>query len=159
MKVWITAFDNYLAEKQLPSVDEILTNNLLGALEDFYSENIKETTADGSTKYKNSTMKCIQAGINQYYKVSRSLDIILDPCFIQAIEIFKGIARVQKDEGFGEIDSYSSNLPKDFDELSVYFKSKMTGKPKMTGHPNTVVLQEIVVLNVIYYMAAEDVKT
>ena len=95
---------------------------------------------------QNSTMKCIRAGINRYYKTSRSLDMISDPRFIQENEMFKGMARVGKDEGRGEINSHSSILPEHFKKLSVYFKAKMA-RP-----PNAVVLQEIVIFNVIYNM-------
>ena len=146
-KVLITAFDNYLAKKDLPNADEINTEDLPNALEDFYPGNSKKNaTADGSTEYKNSTMKCIRAGINRYYKAARSLDIISDPRFIQANKIFKGIARAGKDEGCGEIDSCNSIFPEDFDKLSGNFKAKMAGLL------NAVVLQEIVIFNVIYYM-------
>ena len=81
----------------MPQVDEITTEQLPDALENFYSEITKKKIGSGTAEYKNSTLKCIRAGINRYYKSNRSLDIIADPKFIQANEMFKGMSRINKE--------------------------------------------------------------
>ena len=60
--------------------------------------------------------------------------------------MFKGVTRVNKEEGRGETESLPSIEPEDFDKLSAYFKTAMSGPP------NPTVLQEIVILNLIYYL-------
>ena len=143
-RVWTNCFSNYLIEKGLPELDDIPTEELPNALENFYSETCKKK--GNNEEYKNSTFKCIRAGINRHYKATRSLDIISDPRFIQVNEMFEGKSRVNKEEGHGEIESLPCIKPEDFDQLSSFFKEKMQGPPDPT------VLQEIMVFNIIYYM-------
>ena len=52
---------------------------------------------------------------------NRSLDIVSDHQFIQANEMFKGITRVNKKEGRGEIEPFLPIEPEDFQKLSDYF--------------------------------------
>ena len=139
--MWVNCFNNYLIEKNLSEIDEIETNELSRVLEDFYSETCKKKGDQGD--YKNSTFKCIPAGINRHYKATHSLDIISDQRLVQANEMFKG---VNKEQGHDETESLPSIEPEDQDKLSAFFKAKMAGPPDPEA------LQQIFIYNLIYYM-------
>ena len=74
-KVSVNCFNNYLIEKDLSDIENIQTDELPNILEDFYSEICKKKGE--SAEYKNSTVKCIRAGINRHFKSTRSLDIFV----------------------------------------------------------------------------------
>ena len=74
-KVWTCCFDNSLGEKGMESIDEISTEDLPEASEGFCTETCKKGKHDGED-YKNSTLKCIQAGINRHFKATCSINNI-----------------------------------------------------------------------------------
>ena len=110
--------ENYLFEKALPKSDDIDPNDLSEILDGFYAEVTKKKEIEGSDEYKNSTLKCVRAGINGYFRKKHCLNIISDHHFIQTNETFKGVTRVNKVKGHGEIDSLLSIESEDFDKLS-----------------------------------------
>ena len=61
--------------------------------------------------------------------------------------MFKGVAHIGKAEGQGETNSFPKIEDQDMEKLSTYFINIMQGPP------NSAKLQEIVLFNVIYYMA------
>ena len=67
--------------------------------------------------------------------------------------MFKGVTRVDKEEGRGETDQIPPIEPEDFEKLSQFFKEKMAHPP------NPTVLQEMVMFNLIYYMGRRGMKT
>lgn len=142
-KLWVNCFKDYLKEKKLATLEETLTENLPNILSDFYTELRK---ADGENDYKISTLKCIRAALNRHFKEKRGVDIISDPRFIQANEMFKGVARKAKKEGRGEVDSKPPIEPEDLKKISDYIDANMSGPP------NPAKLQEAVLFYVIYYM-------
>lgn len=142
-KVWMKCFNDYLKEKQLPNADTITTENLPDVLMDFYTELRK---VDGEGEYKTSTLKCIRAAINRYYKDKRCLDIIANPAFIKSNQMFKGVTSKAKEEGRGETDSRPPIEPEDLQQLSTYFSNNLAGPPDAEK------LQEVMLFNIIYYM-------
>ena len=131
----------YLAEKDYPTIDEITDNNLPDVLYNFYSETCKKKpnpdTGD-EQEYKNSTLKCVRAALNRYFKEKRCVDIIVDGCFIKTNEMFKAVTKINKEEGRGDVE--------DLKTLGTYFENNMQGPP------NAEKLLEIVLFNVIYHM-------
>ena len=67
-KTWDNCLENYLFEKALPKNDDIDPNDLSEILDGFYAEVNKKKEIEGSDEYKNSTLKCIRAGINGYFR-------------------------------------------------------------------------------------------
>lgn len=141
-KVWMKCLNDYLKEKELPDADTIDIEELPNVLSDFYTELRK---ADSSGEYKTSTLKCIRAAINRHFKVTRSLDIISDPCFILSNEMFSGVAKKAKAEGRGETDSRPA-IEEDMKKISAYFTEHLNGPP------NPQKLLEMALFSIIYYM-------
>lgn len=140
---WMRCLNDYLKEKKLPKVDNIETKDLPQILSDFYTE-LRKVDCEG--EYKTSTLKCIRAAINRYFKEKRSLDILQDQRFIQSNEMFKGVTRKAKAEGRGEVESRPPIEPEDMKKISAYFEANLEGPP------NPRKLQEIVLFYIIYYM-------
>lgn len=142
-KVWMKCFNDYLTEKDLPDADTILIDELPDVLTNFYTELRK---ADAQGEYKTSTLKCIRAAINRYYKNSKSLDILSDPRFIRSNEMFTGVARKAKEEGRGETASRPPIEEDDMKKISAYFAEHLNGPP------NPEKLLEMALFSIIYYM-------
>lgn len=142
-KVWLKCFNDYLKEKKLPNAETVETKDLPDILMDFYTELRK---ADGEGEYKTSTLKCIRAALNRYYKDTRCLDIIANAAFIKSNQMFKGVTSKAKEEGRGETDSKPPIEPEDLQQLSTYFANNIAGPP------NADKLQEVMLFNIIYYM-------
>lgn len=142
-KLWLKCFQDYLSEKNLADAYTIPTSDLPDILEQFYTELRK---ADGQGEYKISTLKCIRAALNRFFKETCSLDIIANPKFIRSNEMFQGVTKKAKEEGRGETNSMPPIEPEDLQRISEYFQQNMNGPP------NPAKLQEIVLFNVIYYM-------
>lgn len=143
-QVWIKCLNDYLTEKQLGTVDSIDTEEMPAILSDFYVE-LRKTDRKG--EYKMSTLKCIRAAVNRYYKDKREIDIINDRRFIKCNEMFKGVTRKAKREGRGETNSRPPIEEEDMHKLSEYFAANLSGPP----HPQK--LQEMVLFYIIYYMS------
>lgn len=142
-KVWLKCFNDYLKEKKLPDAASVSTEQLPTILTDFYTELRK---VDGQGEYKTSTLKCIRAALNRYYKDTRCIDIIANESFIRSNQMFKGVTCKAKEEGRGETESKPPIEPEDLQQLSNYFTKNMSGPP------NAEKLQEVMLFNIIYYM-------
>lgn len=142
-KVWMKCFNDYLKEKNLPDSETISSDDLPAVLSDFYTE-LRKSDSEG--EYKTSTLKCIRAAINRYYKSKRSLDILSDPRFIMSNEMFTGVTRKAKKEGRGEVDSRPPIEEEDMKRISSYFAQYLNGPP------NAVKLIEMALFSIIYYM-------
>lgn len=142
-KLWMNCFSDYLKEKKLPPVYKIESDDLPNILSDFYTE-LRKT--DGENDYKISTLKCIRAALNRYFKGKHGLDIIADRRFIKTNEMVKGVTRKAKLDGRGEINSKPPIEPEDLKKISDYIDKNMSGPP------NGVLLQEAVLFYIIYYM-------
>lgn len=136
-------FNDYLAEKEKPDADTISTDDLPDILSDFYTE-LRKSDAEG--EYKTSTLKCIRAALNRYFKGTRSLDILSDPRFICSNEMFSGVTKKAKEEGRGEIDSRPPIEEDDMKKISTYFEQYLAGPP------NPEKLMEMALFSIIYYM-------
>lgn len=141
--IWMNCFKEYLEEKGHPKIEEIETQSLPDILTAFYTELRKK---DGEGEYKTSTLKCIRAAINRYFKEERSLDILKDGRFVRSNEMFKGVTRLAKKEGRGEVESRPPIEPEDLSKIAAYFSANLAGPP------NAKHLQEIVLFHIIYYM-------
>ena len=145
--VWVDCFQEYLAEKNLPACDDIPIEDLPDVLYNFYTEVCKKKPGKSDTyEYKNSTLKYMRAGLNRHFKETKTIDIIAGSHFIKANKMFKGVTRLNKEEGRGEVESMPSINPEDMKTLGKYFEENMAGPP------NALLLQEIILFNIIYYM-------
>ena len=161
-ELWMNCFTEYLEEKSLPKVTDITNIELPKILSDFYVEVKKKdrvtsaktkakkklTTAKSSKteEYKNSSLMCIRAALNRYFRRERGLDIISNQSFIQANEMFKGVTKVGRKQGRGSVDHKNAISDEDFEKLSHYFTTNIQGPP------NAKFLQDLILFNIIYYM-------
>ena len=88
----------------------------------------------------------MRAALNRFFKETQGLDIIANPAFIHANEMFKGVTKKGRHEGRGSLDHKKPINEGDMDTLSNYFTSKMQG-PMNPCH-----LQELVLFSIIYFM-------
>ncbi len=84
--------DYIFEKKNMPDVEQTTDTQLPQLLETFYAEVCQQN----GEMYKLASLKCICAGLNRHFKETRSLDIISDPKFTKANEIFKGSETNQK---------------------------------------------------------------
>ena len=101
--------------------DEELPN----VLNDFYTEARK---IDGSD-YCVQTMKCLRARINRYFKAERGLDIIDNPAFIKANEMFRGVNKQKRIQGKGSTKTTPVICPEDLQSIYKYFQHDVMNKP------------------------------
>ena len=71
-----------------------------------------------------------QAGLNQFFKKSRGIDIISDPSFVQANEMFDAIKVYAKCHGKGVKKSTPSIIDVDLERIAEYFCHDHVRKPK-----------------------------
>ena len=148
-KLWVNCFKDYLIEQNHPNFEDIPNTDLPNILKNFYSKVKKrKTVTDGqdSEDYNNTTFRCIHGGHSYYFKDTHKTDIIKNKDFLCANDMFLAMAKVNKQNGLGNINSYPPIVPSDLKLISDYFKRKMY------GNPDVKVLQQICVFNVIYYL-------
>ena len=119
-KMWMDCFREYLAEKNLPPVDQLKVEDLPPILKDFYTE-VKPKNTPKKTKtskgnpedekendnneeeldpdYKNSSLRCMRAALNRYFKEHLGVDIINNELFVNANEMFHGVTKKGRREG------------------------------------------------------------
>ena len=120
---------------------EILDADLPALLDEFYC---KAKPIKGEN-YAIQTLKCIQAGLNRYFKKNRNIDIISDPRFIMANEVFKSVAVDAKKKGMGVVKSTKPISQPDLIKIGDYFKHPHITKPEPK------ILQQSVLFFIIYY--------
>ena len=74
-------FHEYLTEKDLPAIKDLTIDNLPDILMNFYTK-VRKVNCE------NYKLKCIHAGINQFMKARKGIDIISNESFVKANEMF-----------------------------------------------------------------------
>ena len=155
----------YLAEKNLPAIEDILDVNLPKVLFDFYTEvkkkdktprknpkknksNVPEVKeqCENIDEYKNSSLKCMRAALNRYFIEKRGINIITNERFLQANEMFRGVTKKARREGRDSSEHKEAINEDEMKTLSQYFTKNMQGS--LNGRH----LQEIVLFNIIYFI-------
>lgn len=140
-QTWLKCINDYVKERKMGNtLDEVSSKDLPDVLYDFYAE-VRSTKKQ---RYKNTTLKCLRAGINRHIKETRSIDIVSDPQFIKCNELFKGVQKVGKKEGKGSIKHKDVIESEDMERLRDYFSKYMT--------PDAVIFQKFVMFNIMFYM-------
>ena len=164
-KQWVSAFTQYLKEKQAGEINNVTVQTLPKLLEDFYFSLRKQKKKEPKKKrsklqlsrkndpdgdsddtfYKNSSLRSARAALNRHFKSTLGIDIISNEQFIKATEVFQAVSKKGKTEGHGEVKSKKPISDADMSKLLSYFVTNMKGPP------NAKLLQEIVLFNIIYY--------
>ena len=173
-KLWVDLFIAFLDQNSLPNIDKVTDQDLPGVIEDFYvalrskrkleeKESLKDFVMDTKhpknvqdlnsaqeddnkdCMYSISTMKSIRAALNRYFKDTRKIDITADTNFINANEIFKGLMKINKQNGRGTIVHKKPINEEDLTKFFQYFKENMSKAP------NAKNLQEILLFYIIYF--------
>lgn len=140
-KTWLKCINDYVTECELgQTIDDVTDENLPNVLFDFYTE-VRSTKNE---VYKNTTLRCLRAGINRYIKEKRSIDIVADKRFIRTNEIFKGVQKEGKQMGKGAIKHKDVIESQDLEKLQGYFSRYMA--------PDALILQQFVMFNLMFYM-------
>ncbi len=90
---------------------------------------------------KTTTLKGVWAAINHYYKERRSIDIVSDPMFLKANEMFKGVIVKNKENGLGTIEHQKVIEKTDLHKLEEHFDQTLK------------LLQEANLFHILYYFA------
>ena len=159
-KLWIDCLEDYLKARDLGGVDALKAEDLPQLLETFYVEvRSQKQICNGAgdpifdeagvvqyEEYTNNSMRSLRAALNRHFKITLGVNIIDNAEFIRANELFAGKLRINKEEGRGTTKHKQPITDEDIQKLNEYFKRNMAGPP------NAVLLQEIVLFNVIFYM-------
>ena len=158
--MWIECFEDYLESKGLGPIDDIRDLDLPKILESFYvdvrsqkvivdANDVPVLNEKGEKQYEeytNNSMRALCAGLNQHFKLKLNVNIIDNPAFIRANELFAGKLHINKQEGKGTTRHKEPISEQDLKKLKLYFERNMAGPP------NATLLQEIVLFNIIFYM-------
>ncbi len=110
-------FRKFLEEENKGELEDLTNEELPSILLDFYAA-LRMKNAD---YFKISTLKSIHSGINRFMKEQRSVDIVSDPRFICANEMFKGV-KVQSKKNGKEITSSKTIITEpDMSKIAAYF--------------------------------------
>ena len=164
-KLWIDCFEDYLKDKNM-TLDAVRDLDLPHLLECFYVDVrsqklivddkgepiLTETGELQYEEYSNNSMRSLRAGLNRYFKLKLQVNIIDNPAFIRANELFTGKFRINKQEGKGTTKHKEPITEQDLQSLKQYFERNMEGPP------NAILLQEIVLFNIIFYMGRRGRK-
>ena len=159
-KMWIDCFEEYLADKQLPSIDTLTKANLPEILEIFYVDirSQKQILDDkGEPKlddnghiqfedYCNNSIRSLGAALNRHFKIKLKVNIMDNAALIHTNELFAGKMRMNKTDGKGTTRHKQPINDADLNKLKNYFENNMAGPP------SALCLQEIVLFNIIFYM-------
>ena len=103
-KLWVTRFQEFIAKKHKngkfaeSSLVEVCDADLPKKLEIFYTE-LRDKNGE---LYKNTTMKAMRAAINRFIKETRGIDVVNDDRFVICNEMFRGVTKMNKEEGKGK---------------------------------------------------------
>lgn len=140
-QTWMKCLNDYISEKEIAkSIDDITDDKLPDLLFDFYTE-VRSTK---NQTYKNTTLRCLRAGINRYIKEKRSINIVEDQRFIKSNEMFKGVQKEGKKIGKGSIKHKEIIESEDMERLRDFFTRYMA--------PDPAILQKLVMFNIMFYM-------
>ena len=155
--------EDYLKQKCLPNItdlDHVSVEQLPKILESFYVDVRTQKciydengdpllTLNGDIQYEeytNNSLRSLRAALNRYFKLKLNVNIMDNPAFIRANELFAGKLRINKEAGKGTTRQKDLISDQDLLKLNEYFKRNMAGPP------NAVLLQEMMLFNVIFYM-------
>ncbi len=133
--------EEYFKEKSMPKLDDISDTELPRALYSFYTNVRKE---DGDM-YKLASIKCIRASLNRHIKEKRGIDIIQDPRFIQANEMFRAVTVEMKKQGKAVTILKRVLEPSDMEIIAQHFNHNHEEEP------DPRLLQQSVVFNILYF--------
>ena len=87
----ITHFMNFLSQKTLGNIESLDPPQLNGILLDYYCAIQPQNSKQDDEQYSVQTMKCMRAALNRYFRKNRGFDIVKDPDFVRANEMFKAV--------------------------------------------------------------------
>lgn len=140
-KSTVKILTDYLAEKKLKNLPEILDEELPNILYNFYTD----LRSKKGQLYKLQSLKCIHAGVNRYMKEMRNIDIIKDLRFTKTNEMFKAVSHNVCEKGLGTTKSYPPIEDDDMALISAYFDHDHM------NHPDPRKLHKAVIFLIIYY--------
>ncbi len=140
-KSHLRLLNDYLSEKKLKKLEEFTDVELPDLLFSFYTNVRKE---EGEI-YKLASIKCIRASINCYMKDNRNIDIIADPRFVKANQMFKAVTVKTKKQGKAVTISKRVISSEDMQKLAEYFQNDYE------ENPDPKLLQENVIFNILYF--------
>ena len=135
--------DQYILEKDLPTIENTPDAELPRLLECFYTDLCTKT----GEMYKLQSLKCIRAGLNRYFKEERSVDIIADIHFNKTNEMFWGMAKITRKAGLRATNSFPVIPDEDMEHLGNYFYQNFDNIDIV----NPKKLQQAVIFSVIYF--------
>ncbi len=139
-KSHLKLLDEYLMDKNMKKL-EISDDKLPKVLFSFYTNICKE----GGVIYKLASIKCICASLNRHLKEKRNIDIIQDPHFIQANEMFCAVSVETKKQGKAVTISKHVIEENDMKLIAEHFRNDHA------NNPDTRLLQKNVVFNILYF--------
>ena len=96
--------------------------------------------------YKSQSIKCIRAGINQWTKANRNVDIIADVRSSKANEIFKGVSKITRENGKGTTKSTPAIAQEDTERIAYYFLHDIMNKPDPRKLEMCIILHNLFLL-------------
>ena len=159
-KLWVGCLQDFLNDKGKGSVDDISVHELPAILEDFYVEVksqkiiidsqgdplLDENGEEQFENYCNNSMRSLRAGLNRYFKLKLQVNIMDNPAFIRANELLLGRMKINKGDGKGTTRHKPPITDDDLQKLNKYFEQNMAGPP------NAMLLQEMILFYIIFYM-------
>ena len=110
----VNIFRSYCIERQRPECFEKLSaEELVEILRFFYAE----VTKKGGELYKKTSLNCIREGIARHLKKERNIDIIEDPVFQSANDVFRAQLIELKQQGKGATEHKQPVEGKDLQKL------------------------------------------
>ena len=146
----VNCLQEYLKSKGIANLCHISNDELPNILENFYSD--LHTKKDHDL-YKSQSMKCMRSNLNRYFKSVRQLDIITDPKFVEANEMFKGMTVQAKKHGRG---MQKSTIP--IDDIDLKKMTDYFNDVDYMNNPQPIKLQQTVLYNLIFYTCRRSME-
>ena len=140
-KTWLKAFEQFLAENEMLPAASLDVHDIDGALAKFYSTLKRKD----QTNCKNSTLKACRAALKRVLKDIKGIDIVADPKFVKSNDIFKGVAKINKAAGFGNVQSKATITETDMKKINFWFEEWF-----LSGNPTAEQLQKYVLFAILY---------
>ena len=82
-----------------------------------------------SGKFKNTSLRAMQAAFGRHFKDTRGIDIFESDKFCECNTLFGSVLRTNKVIGTGDTKSKDPITDEDLAKLNTYFEEKMISKP------------------------------